>query len=69
MVNFACDPAPFLPFGAHVEDGWMCPARARVALDGESPRCHEEYAIMSMDPPSHPMHARLALTDVIHFLE
>lgn len=24
---------------------------------------------MTMEPPPHPMHARLALTDVVHFLE
>ena len=38
MANFACDPVPFLPFGAHVEDGWQRSARSRVALGGEPPR-------------------------------
>jgi hypothetical protein len=69
MANFECDPAPFLPLGAHVVDGGLRPARARVALGGEPPRCHEEYAIISMDPPPHPMHARLALADAVQFLE
>lgn len=41
MANFACDPAPFLPFGAHVVQGWHRPARARLAIGGEPPRRHE----------------------------
>lgn len=69
MANFTCDPTPFLPFGTHVEDGWLRPARARLALGGEPPCRHEEYAIVSMEPPPHLMHARFALTDVVHFLE
>ena len=47
MANFACDPAPFLLFGAHDEQGWHHPARTRLALGGEPPRRHEEYAIAS----------------------
>lgn len=69
MANFTCDPAPFLPFGAHVEDGWLRPMWARLALGGEPPRGHKEYTIVSMEPPPHPMHARLALTDVINFVQ
>jgi hypothetical protein len=69
MANFACDPAPFLPFGAHVEDGWHRPPRTRMALGGEPPRRHEEYAIVSLEPPPHPVHARMALTDVVNLLE
>jgi len=40
-----------------------------MALGGKPPRCHEEYGIISMDPPPHPAHARQALTDVVAFLE
>lgn len=69
MANFACNPAPFLSFGAHVEDGWHRPMRTRMALGGEPPRRHEEYAIISLEPPPHPAHARMALTDVVNLLE
>jgi hypothetical protein len=69
MENFTCDPAPFLPFSAHVEDGWLRSTRARLALAGDPPRRHEEYAIMSTEPPPHPMHVWLALTDVVNFLQ
>lgn len=69
MANFTCDPAPFLPFSAHVEDGWLRLARARLALGGEPPRRHEEYAIVSMELLPHPLHARLALTDIVNFLQ
>ncbi|WVZ57952.1 hypothetical protein U9M48_008279 [Paspalum notatum var. saurae] len=55
MANFAVDPTPFLPFEAQVELGWQRPARARVALGGDLPRCHEEYVIVTMNlaPPAH----------------
>lgn len=69
MANFACDPTPYLPFGAHVENGWQRPARSRVAIGGEPPRCHEEYGIISMDLPPPPALARQALTEVVAFLE
>lgn len=69
MANFTCDPAPYLPPGAVVEDGWQRPARSRVAIGGEPPRLHEEYAIISMEPPPHPVNARAILTNVVNFLE
>lgn len=69
MANFACDPSPFIPFGAHVENGWQRPARSRVAIGGEPPRRHEEYAIVTLDPPPPPQHARVTLTDVVNLLQ
>lgn len=69
MANFTCDPTPFLPMGAHIEDGWMRPARSRVAIGGEPPRCHEEYGILSMNPPPHPAHTRATLNNIVQFLE
>lgn len=50
MANFVCNPQPFLPDGAHIEHGWQRPARGRVALGGEPPRRHEEYAIVTLHP-------------------
>jgi hypothetical protein len=69
MANFACDPTPFLPFIAHVENGWRHPARTRVTIGGEPPRHHEEYAIVSLEPPSHLAHARVTLADVVNLLQ
>jgi hypothetical protein len=40
-----------------------------MALGGEPPRHHEEYAIVSLEPPPHPVHTRMALTDVVNLLE
>jgi len=64
MANFACDPAPFLLFGAHDEQGWHHPARTRLALGGEPPRRHEEYAIAS---PSTRLLTRRSFTSRLGF--
>jgi len=48
MANFPCNPMLFVPPGLHVEHGWMRPARARVALGGELPKRHEQYAIITL---------------------
>jgi hypothetical protein len=40
-----------------------------MTLGGEPPCHHEEYAIVSLEPPPHPAHARMALTDVVNLLE
>lgn len=55
MANFACNPQSYLPPGAHVEHGWLHPARSRVALGGEPPRRHEEYRNITLvpEPPEH----------------
>ena len=45
MANFPCNPTPFVLEEMHVEHGWAHPAHARVALGGEPPRRHEEYAM------------------------
>lgn len=50
MTNFVCNPQAFLPDGAHIEHGWQRPACSRVALGGEPPRRHEEYAIVTLHP-------------------
>lgn len=69
MANFVCDPNPFVPFGAHLEEGWHRPARSRVAISGEPPCRHEEFAIVTLDPPPPSEHARVALNDVVHLLQ
>ncbi|RLN35671.1 hypothetical protein C2845_PM03G28780 [Panicum miliaceum] len=50
MANFPCNPMLYVPMGQHVEQGWLRPARCRVALGGEPPRRHEQYAIISLLP-------------------
>lgn len=68
MAIFVCNPQPFLPDGAHIEHGWQRPARSRVALGGEPPRRHEEYAIVTLHPaaPEHLVPAALQAV-VQHF--
>lgn len=51
-MNFPRNAMLFVPPGLHVEHGWLRPARSRVALSGEPLRRHEQYAILSLDPPS-----------------
>ncbi|KAJ1255823.1 hypothetical protein BS78_K154700 [Paspalum vaginatum] len=50
MANFPVNPRPFLVSNLQVEDGWNRPARAHLALGGEPPREHEDYAIVSIEP-------------------
>jgi hypothetical protein len=50
MANFEVDPAPFIPEGMNVED-WARPARGRIIIAANPLRRHEEYAIISIDPP------------------
>lgn len=69
MANFACDPMPFVLFGFHIEDGWQRPARARVALGGEAPRRHEEYAILTLNPAPPPNEAAAVLDQLVDQLE
>jgi hypothetical protein len=50
MENFKVYPTtPFVPKGMNVED-WARPARGRIIITANPPRCHEEYAIISIDP-------------------
>jgi hypothetical protein len=50
MANIEVDPAPFVPKGMNVED-WARPTRGRIVITTNPPRHHEEYAIISIDPP------------------
>jgi hypothetical protein len=58
MANFPVNPRPFLVVGLVVDHvtghitGWNRPARAHVALGGEPPREHEDFAIVSINPMS-----------------
>jgi len=52
-----------------VDHGWQRPARARVALGGEPPRRHEQYAILELDPAPAPAHVLEIIHDVVHFLQ
>ncbi|CAN6173140.1 unnamed protein product [Urochloa humidicola] len=69
MANFHCNPTPYLPPGAHVEDGWQRPARGRVALGGEPPRRHEDYAVITLHPEPAEDLVMEALHDVVEHLE
>ncbi|KAG2538408.1 hypothetical protein PVAP13_9NG430000 [Panicum virgatum] len=62
-------PLPTKPEGMHVQHGWARPARARVALGGEPPRRHEEYAIITMEPEPHPQQVAGILEDISEFLQ
>jgi hypothetical protein len=52
-----------------VEHGWHRPARARVALGGEPPRRHEQYAIISLEPEPQQDQVPGILQQVSEFLE
>ncbi|CAO2144855.1 unnamed protein product [Urochloa humidicola] len=69
MANFPCNPMLYVPMGQHIEDGWLRPARSRVALGGEPPRRHEQYAIIRLQPE--PVQAQVIdlIQDVSEFLE
>jgi hypothetical protein len=70
MANFQGDPRSFLVAGLAVEHGWNRPARGRMALGGEPTREHEDYAIVTINPP--PQEAaqlRPTLNMVCDFLE
>jgi hypothetical protein len=69
MANFLCNLMLYAQAGLHVEHGWNRPARARVALGGEPPRRHEQYAVLTIDPaPQHDQVHQL-LQQVSEFLE
>ena len=69
MVNFPCNPTLLLPAGLHVDHGWQRPARARVALGGEPPRRHEQYAILSLQPEPTQAQVHHLLEEVSEFLQ
>lgn len=50
MANYPCNPMLYVPQGMHIEQGWNRLARSRVALGGEPPRRHEQFAIISLEP-------------------
>jgi hypothetical protein len=68
MANFVVDPAPFVPEGLEIED-WARPARSRIVINGNPPRRHDEYAIVSLVPPPPPNHLHDAMEEVATFLE
>jgi hypothetical protein len=68
MANFVVDPAPFVPEGLELED-WARPARGRIVINGNPPRRHDEYAIVSLAPPPPPDLLNEAMEEVVAFLE
>ncbi|CAO2144477.1 unnamed protein product [Urochloa humidicola] len=69
MANFPCNPMLYMPMGQHVEDGWLRPARTRVALGGEPPRRHEQYAIIRLQPEPAQAQVIDLIQDLSEFLE
>ena len=67
MANFPCNPAHFVPQGLHVDHGWQRPARTRVALGGEPPQRHEQFAILSLEPEPAPQQVPELLHEVVDF--
>jgi hypothetical protein len=59
----------FTPAGLHVQHGWHHPARARVALGGEPARCHEQYAVISLEPELEQDQVHGLLHQVSEFLD
>jgi hypothetical protein len=68
MANFAVDPTPFVPEGLEIED-WARPTHGRIVINGNPPRRHDEYAIVSLAPPPPPDHLHEAMEEVVAFLE
>jgi hypothetical protein len=68
MANFEVDPAPFVSEGMNVED-WARPARGRIIIAANPLRRHEEYAIISIDPPSPANQIYEAIDEVLEYLE
>ena len=68
MANFPCNPALLVPQGLHVDHGWQRPARTRVALGGEPPRRHEQFAILALEPEPTQQQIPDLLHEVVDFL-
>lgn len=70
MANFPVNPQPFLVADMQVEHGWNRPARGCLALGGEPPREHEEYAIVTIQlAPQAPEQLCPTLNLICNFLE
>jgi hypothetical protein len=60
--------ANFIPEGMNVED-WARPARGRIVITANPPRRHEEYAIISIDPPPPANQIYEAIDEVLEYFE
>jgi hypothetical protein len=61
------DPTPFIPEGLEIEV-WARPTRGWIVINGNPPRRHDEYAIISLTPPPPPDQLHNAM-EVVTFLE
>jgi hypothetical protein len=66
MVNFVVDPAPFVLEGLEIED-WVHPPHGRIVINGNPPRCHDEYAIVSLVPPPRRINSMMLWKKSWHF--
>jgi hypothetical protein len=66
MANFVVDPAPFVPEGLDIED-WARPARGQIVINGNPPRRHDEYAIVSLVPPPRRIISMMLWMKLRHF--
>jgi hypothetical protein len=68
MANFLVNPDPFVPDGLGIED-WARPARGRIIINDNSPRHHDEYAIITLNPPPPQNQLHDAMEEIVDFLE
>jgi hypothetical protein len=68
MDNFEADPIPFIPDGMNVEE-WARPPLGRIIITTNPPRRHDEYAIVSIDPPLQPNLLYETIDEVVAFFE
>lgn len=68
MANFAVNSEPFVPDGLEVKD-WARLACGRIVISGNPPRHHDEYAIITVLPPTQQNHLYEAMDEVVHYFE
>jgi hypothetical protein len=68
MANFPVNPDPFVPDGLGIED-WTRPARGRIIISDNPPRRHNEYAIITLNPPPPQNQLHDAMEEIVDFLE
>jgi hypothetical protein len=70
MANFEVNPIPYVPVGFDLEQ-WARPARGRLVVAGDPHRRHEQWAIVTMNPPPQQLvqHVLQAIDDVVDYFQ
>jgi hypothetical protein len=68
MANFTADLMLFDPEGMNVEE-WARPARGRFIITANPSRHHEEYTIISVNPPPPTNHVYEAIDEFMEYFE